>query len=311
MEKIKLYLVVSSSKSYRSFAKDQKLKDWSYGVGSAKIVPSLSFVGRSDMFGNTSPAIIEAPTKEAVATLLAELEALSEELIAHKFRSGLIIISECPIVSTKKLQAKVLELDGEVMAKTKDDQKSLGKDLFSGLSVSREVQNYLLEWSGEEPEQLLGIIGFLSGLSKEKQRKVSVEHVKMQLSKNAGDLSIFGIENPVFAGNFVEAVRIGRRSEYNAATGMLYRKVHSIYKAACILDDNPKASSQEISDALGIKGGQIYYITRSAKSIKMNKLEAMLDILAPLSSSIKSGAPLSKERFEIALYKLCEVSNHQ
>lgn len=309
MEKMKLYLIISSSKSYRSFARDQKLKEWSYKPGTAKPVASLAYVGRSDMFGNSSPSLLDAPNKEAVATVLKDLEGLDEDVMAHKFRNGLIIVSECPIVSTKKLQAKVLELGGEVVAKTKDDQKNLGGDLFSGLSISREVKTYLLDWAGEEPERLLGIITFIKGLSNEKQKKVTVEHVTMQLAKGAGDVSIFGLEGPVFSGNFVEAVRIGRRSEYNAATGMLYRKVHSIYRAACILSDNPRASNQDIGDALGIKGGQIYYIVKSAKSMGTNQLEEMLDVLAPLSASIKIGAPLSKQRFEVSLYKLCEISN--
>lgn len=262
-----------------------------------------------NMFGSSGPAKIELADKAAVDKLLRELDGIDASVAPAKLKQAVVISTAVPIPSTKKLQTRVLELGGTVDARNKADQKSMGSELFVGLKIRSDVKEFLQDWAGQEPESLIGVIRFLRGLSSDKQGRVSIDTVLMQLAGESGELSPFDIEAPILRGNAAEAIAISRRVAMAPAASMLFNKLQTLYRAAKILEIEPQISSEQLSETLNLVGRTVNYIRPTAKRIGSERLKEMVDIALEFDIARKSGVHGVEARFEVAIYKLCSAIN--
>lgn len=304
---MRLHLIVNSSRSYLSYLRDEKLREWGLTGQDLRSVESIAQANMVNMFGASGPAKIELQDKAGLDKLLRELEAIDESAAEKKLKQAVVISTTIPINSTKKLQSRISELGGTVDARSKTEQSSMGTDLFSGLKIKSEVKSFLLDWAGQEPESLIGIIRFLRGLSAEKQARVTLDTVLMQLSKESGELSPFGLEDPILKGRTAEAIAVARRAPMAPASSLLFSKLQTLYKAARLMEIEPSITADELTDSLGLRGRTVNYIRPTAKRIGSEKLKQMVDIALEFDTDRKSGVPGIEARFEVAIYKLCET----
>lgn len=298
----KLHLIVNSSRSYGAYLRDEKFKEWGT-TEDPRAVNTIAQANMTTMFGTSGPAKIELKDKAALDKLLKELEGFD----SAKLKQPLVILTAVPIPSTKRLQTKIIEFGGTVDAKNKADQKNVGTDLFAGLKISREVKDFLIDWAGQEPESLLGVVRFIRNLSPEKQPRVSIDMVLMQLVQESGELSPFDLEGPVLKGNIGEALAVARRVPLAPAATVLFNKLQVLYKAAKIMEIEPSISSEDLSDCLNLVGRSVNFIRPTAKRIGADKLEKMVAIALDFDTLRKSGIPGIQSRFEVSIYKLCEA----
>lgn len=259
----------------------------------------------ANMFGVNKPSKIELQDKTAVEKLFKELDAIDPA----KITQPVVISTAIPIPSTKKLQAKIIELGGTVDARNKTEQKTMGTEMLKGLKLQKDVKDLLVDWAGEEPESLIGVIRFLRSLSAEKQSRVSVDIVLMQLAQDKGDLSLFDLEGPILKGRTVEAISISRRVSLAPAAFTLYNKLQTLYKAAKLLEIEPSISDDTMTETLGLAGRAVKFIRPTAKRIGSDRLREMVKIVVQFDTERKNGASQVQDRFEIVIYKLCEVIN--
>lgn len=259
----------------------------------------------ANMFGVNKPSKIELQDKTAVEKLFKELDAIDPA----KITQPVVISTAIPIPSTKKLQAKIVELGGTVDARNKTEQKTMGTEMLKGLKLQKDVKDLLVDWAGEEPESLIGVIRFLRSLSAEKQSRVSVDIVLMQLAQDKGDLSLFDLEGPILKGRTVEAISISRRVPLAPAAFTLYNKLQTLYKAAKLLEIEPSISDDTMTETLGLAGRAVKFIRPTAKRIGSDRLREMVKIVVQFDTERKNGASQVQDRFEIIIYKLCEVIN--
>lgn len=258
-----------------------------------------------NMFGGNKPSKIELQDKVSVDRLFKELESFD----ATKLTQPIVITTPVPIPSTKKLQSKILEIGGSVDSRNKAEQKSMGTEIFEGLKLQREVKEFLIDWAGQEPESLIGVIRFLRGLSPEKQGKVSIDIVLMQLAQDRGELSLFDLEGPILKGRTIEAISISRRVPLAPSAHTLYNKLQTLYKTARLIEIEPNIKDSEITDCLNLAGRAVNFIRPTARRIGSEKLKEMVDVILAFDSARKNGAIGVEARFEIAIYKLCEIIN--
>lgn len=304
---LKLHLIINSSRSYLSYLRDQKFSEWGFSDGEPRSVDSIAQANMVNIFGESGPARIDLADKAAIDRLLRELESIDTVTAPKKLREAIVISTLVPVVSTKKLQTRILELGGTVDAKSKADQKTMGGELLSGLRLKREVSDFLLDWAGQEPESLIGIVRFLRGLSAEKQSRVTMDAVLIQLSQEAGELSPFGLEDPILKGRTAEAISIARRSPLAPAAALLFSKLQTLYKAARLMEIEPSITPEQLTETLGLQGRTVNYIRPTARRIGSERLKTMVDIALEFDNDRKSGVPGIPARFEVAIYKLCEA----
>ena len=302
---MRLHLIVNSSRSYLSYLREEKLREWELLDAELRSVDTMAQANMVTMFGTSGPAKIELADKGSLDKLLRELDAIEPDAVARKLKQAVVISTAVPIPSTKKLQARILELGGTVDARNKGEQKTMGGELFSGLKLRADVKEFLTDWAGQEPESLIGIIRFLRGLSAEKQARVSIETVLMQLVEEGGELSPFEIEGPILKGDAIGAIAIARRVALAPAASMLFTKLQTLYKAARLMEIEPQITSEQLTDTLGLVGRTVNYIRPTAKRIGSDRLKEMVDIAMDFDNARKSGVPGVDVRFEVAIYKLC------
>lgn len=300
-----LHLIVNSSKSYLYYLREEKFREWGLGGQELRFAGSIAQANMVNMFGANKPSKIELQDKAAVDKLFKELETID----ATKITQPIVISTAVPIPSTKKLQAKIIELGGTVDARNKTEQKTMGAEMLRGLKLQSAVKDFLVDWAGEEPESLIGVVRFLRGLAPEKQSKVSVDIVLMQLSKDKGELSLFDLEGPILRGKTIEAIATSRRVPLAPAAFTLYNKLQTLYKAAKLLEIEPSISDDVMTDSLGLAGRAVKFIRPTAKRIGSEKLQEMVNIAVQFDTERKNGASQVQDRFEIVIYKLCEVIN--
>lgn len=304
---MRLHLIVNSSRSYLSYLRDEKLREWGLTGQDLRSVESVAQANMVNMFGASGPAKIELQDKAALDKLLRELEAIDDSVAEKKLKQAVVISTTIPINSTKRLQARISELGGTVDARSKTEQSSMGTDLFSGLKIKADVKSFLLDWAGQEPESLIGIIRFLRSLSTEKQARVTLDTVLMQLAKDSGELSPFGLEDPILKGRTAEAIAVARRAPMAPAASLLFSKLQTLYKAARLMEIEPSVTADQLTESLGLRGRTVNYIRPTAKRIGSEKLKEMVDIALEFDTLRKSGVPGIEARFEVAIYKLCET----
>jgi len=304
---VRLHLIVNSSRSYLSYLRDEKLREWGLTGQDLRSVESVAQANMVNMFGASGPAKIELQDKAALDKLLRELEAIDDSVAEKKLKQAVVISTTIPINSTKRLQARISELGGTVDARSKTEQSSMGTDLFSGLKIKADVKSFLLDWAGQEPESLIGIIRFLRSLSTEKQARVTLDTVLMQLAKDSGELSPFGLEDPILKGRTAEAIAVARRAPMAPAASLLFSKLQTLYKAARLMEIEPSVTADQLTESLGLRGRTVNYIRPTAKRIGSEKLKEMVDIALEFDTLRKSGVPGIEARFEVAIYKLCET----
>lgn len=309
MSAVKLFLGVSSSRGYLGFVRDKKLQEWT----SSKVYKTINYVseaGIQGLFGELSPSVLFLQNKDEVIKAASRLEQMSNKEALLKFNTGCIILTDVPIASTRKLQTAVKNLGGEVVAKSKEAQKGMGEELLADLGLTREVVDYLLEWSRSNPERLLSVIKFVDSVPVAKRKMIDLSVVSMQLTLEAGEVPVYEIESHILSGDFIAALKVARRSSsYNAVIGYLYSRVHTWYKVKSMLAENPRVAKDTLANTIGTSSGQMYYIMNTAKKLSFNSLIGMLKILAPLSVAVKSGEPLTRERFEVGLFYLCKLAS--
>lgn len=302
---MKLHLIVNSSKSYLSYLREEKFREWGVGGQELRSAGSITQANMVNMFGGNKPSKIELQDKVSVDRLFKELESFD----ATKLTQPIVITTPVPIPSTKKLQSKILEIGGSVDSRNKAEQKSMGTEIFEGLKLQHEVKEFLIDWAGQEPESLIGVIRFLRGLSPEKQGKVSIDIVLMQLAQDRGELSLFDLEGPILKGRTIEAISISRRVPLAPSAHTLYNKLQTLYKTARLIEIEPNIKDSEITDCLNLAGRAVNFIRPTARRIGSEKLKEMVDVILAFDSARKNGAIGVEARFEIVIYKLCEIIN--
>lgn len=300
---MKLFLAVSANPGYIDFLKDRKLREWQ--LEKPKLVEGLNRIGATALFGNISPYWMDISDKASATKLAKDLQAVGSERLAKKLKdSGLVICCSVDLVGSRELQKVVKELGGEVDARRKDDRSPFEDEVFEGVEVSREVRKYILDWAGQDRAKPLGVLNWLRTLSPERQRRVTIDQIAIQLVGNEGELAPF-LEEQIFKGNYIEAVSIARRSNAMPIIANLKTKLAKIYKVAALRESGLNLSGAELQAAVGHVGKGFYYVERDAKRFSFEQAEKMLKLVIDFEGKVKSGRVVNvDDSLEVFLIRL-------
>lgn len=298
MSKIKLALIIDKSQSYTDFQKERILKEWNVNPFELKKITSLSEAGGSTLFGKPPTALLTLSDLNEVKDFVEVLtKAKTAGTVEGSVGEGLLIMSPVARTSTKKLEALVEALGGEVViAKASaKDKMTTGEKLINDLNFTREVKEYILSYVGDDYEALIPIARSLSDLPKESHSRISVEDIYIRLPKAPGAVPPWEIEKPLFAGNLSKTIEIFRRVHQNSdllvVLFVLKNKMTLAYRAGAILDATPRTSSAVIAEALGVPDNYPLKLAMGYHSkYGIDKLEKLAMLLAETERKVKGGS---------------------
>lgn len=300
MSNLKLALVIDKSKSYTDFQKERILKDWNILPSELKKVSGLSEVGGSTLFGKAPTALLVISDADEVKSIVKTFEEIQAASSIHSVvGEGLIIMTSVARTSTKKLETIIAALGGEVVIAKPGakDGMTTGEKLINDLGFTREVKNYLLAYVGDDYEALIPIARSLSDIPKDQHKRITIEDIYIRLPKAPGAVPPWEIEKPLFADNISKTIEVFRRIHQNSdllvVLFVLKNKMTLAYRAGAMIEANPRISSADVADALGVTDNYPLKLAMGQhKRYGLEKLEKIAQLLADTERKVKGGSAM-------------------
>lgn len=298
MSNTKLALILDKSKSYTDFQKEKLLTDWGVASSDLKNITNLSEAGGSTLFGKAPTSLMQVEDTNGIKDLVTSLTAVSDSNSAESvIGEGLIIMSPANRNSTKKLEALVTKLGGQVIVAkaSSKDSVSTGEKLINDLGFTREVKDYILSYVGDDYEALIPIARSLSDIPKEAHKKITIEDIFIRLPKAPGSVPPWEIEKPLFAGDLKKTIEIFRRIHKNSdllvVLFVLKNKITLAHRCAAILENGPRTPSSKIAESLGVADNYPLKLAMGYHSkYGLDKIQRLTHLIAETERKVKGGS---------------------
>lgn len=305
-----LALILDSSESYINFQKQELLKKWNLKSSDVVTIERLAEAGGVTLFGDSPCSLISPKDSEDARQLVSDLNEQGVPV------GGLIIVTDLPGNTTKKLRDTVTGLGGEIFALTpeaKKDKSKVSSSLLKDLNLNSQVKDFLIGYIGDDYESLLGLVRTLGDLTPEQQFRVTEEDVFIRLPQPPGAVPPWKIEQPLLRGNLTEVVDIYRRSAESSSPlvilAILNNKFRLSYRVAAILADNPRIAAPLLAKALSVPNNYpLKLAMESARKHGRDKLQQVVDVLATVEADMKGNSAVNPiSLMEVALIKIALI----
>lgn len=313
----KLALIIDKSQSYLDYQKEEVLTQWDLLIDDVQYVNSLSKVGETPLFGSAPPSVIQLDDPAQVKKLVAEFEKFEKDNekydLSSRLDSGLIILTTVARNSTRKLETIVSAYNGStIFAKTNSkDRTNVAEKLLVDLHLKKEVKDFIIEYAGDDYENIIAIVKNLSTLSEKAQRTVNIEDMYIRMPLAPGSIPPWEIEKPLINGNIKETIEIYRRivqhSHYLVVLSILKNKIMLAYRIGAVMERDPYVRSNVVAKALNMADNYPFKLAINLyKKIGFNKTESILFDLLETESLLKGGSSADNTvLMELFLVKTC------
>lgn len=302
---MKLLLISDSSEAVAMHARDAAIAEWGLEHGTRNI-EKIAEAGAINLFGEAPLSLLSIDGASELKQVVSDLEKLDSN--SSKLAHGLIITTDVGGNQIKKLQNLVVKLGGEAKVVTKSKSVDTAPDLVASLNVSAKIKDFLVDWAGQEPGQLVSLVRAIEAIPPSRQAQLTMDDIMIRLPLPPGSIAPWDIEKPLLAGNVDETISTYRRIVSHSAPILvqfvLYGKFSTMHKVAAIVENDPSITNDQINEILGLKGRQIYFLRPTAKRFGAAKLEKCVDILAKTEDALKSGAADANLTYEVAILKI-------
>lgn len=306
----KLALILDKAPAYVAFQRDLVLDSWGIQPSEVRPAASLEMVGSSSLFGSPSSARFELENVDEVKQAAAFLATLDREEAERKFAAGLVISSPVPRVSTKKLEAAVKALGGEVFVSNGKAYDTLPGKIISMINLTPEVRDFALAYVGRDYEALIPLVTAISKLPREAHRRVTQEDIYLRLAGGKGVVAPYAIEKPLLDGSLTDVIDIFRRVDEHESflviLAVLRNKFQLAYRVAVLLESDPKLTEAKIAPVLQVPNNYPLKLAKqSAQRYGLVRLTRIVKVLADAEKNVKGGsAAPSSAVMELALVNI-------
>lgn len=313
----RIALIIDKSPSYLSYQVGEVLKSWGMEKESPDRVSSLSAVGVESLFDGVPCALMEITDLESWKKLSAAAEKLyadSPDDFIAKVEHGLIITTTVSRASTKKLEALVSTMSGDVItakANAKDNTNVTGK-LLRNLSIPRQVENFLVEFAAEDYDSILSVVASISTLPPQHQKRLTVDDVIIRLPSSPGSTPPWEIEKPLMKGDVPGTIemyrRITNRSHGLVVLSIIKNKFTLSWRVAALLAVDSKMTSAAIAAALDVPNNYpLKLAIGTATRCGVETLTNVLTTVLAAESDVKGGSSAASGAvMENMLVKVCQ-----
>lgn len=288
---VKLTFVMSDSEA---FLRDEVLRisqEWGYNKSNITNVeewnPTLAS-GAVSLFGDVSITHLDLSDNNK---LKAFVKLMTDKKTKHMFEDnwygeGLIITSTYAR-GTKRIEDAVKKLGGNIQKKAKPAE--MKKTLMSRVSLNKDTREFLNAYAGDDYQILIGIVNQISELTKDEQKKLTVDEVIVRLPSKPGSLPPWEFVNPMMEGNAKKAIELYERSvegSHVLVTMQLSRKKLQLLYRLKLLQMAGMYKSQDQAKVVGERNGPNIWITAKVAQ----KLDvATTEYLAKLALHTEAG----------------------
>lgn len=192
-------IIIDSSLAYLYYLRDKELKV--NLVDSYERVDSYKDIMSFNLFGDSSPALIELKNSESVKSFYEELFQASSQDIEEKRDVGVLVLVNTARTITKKLEKLAKEKDIKLII-PKVDSKNITEKIVRDSALSCSVKNYLIDYAGEDYELVLSFLNAIDSIPVSVHGKLTVDDVVIRLPYPPGSKPPWDLINYYRAGNY-------------------------------------------------------------------------------------------------------------
>lgn len=316
---MRLVFIADKSQSYVDMQKESFLDTWDIASDDTQKVDHVGDAGVATLFGEMPVALLYLEKPDHIKSTVTALEkAVKEDRLASLVGNGLIIMTQVPQRSLKKMNTLVAAQGGTVVDPLHDSKskESPASKLLKTLNLSADVRRAILEYVGEDYDSLIPIVRNLSEIPKNKHRSITVDQMMMRLPQTPGLMPIWEVWNEMERGNLQEAVRAYRRFPKSASIGVVIHIKNTIslaYRIASIVEHQPNSTKKEMQDLTDVKSSFRFDKMKGlATKNGVQRLAKALDVISTAETRLKGGWPntISSDVVEIALVSLYRIMRH-
>lgn len=309
----KLVLIVDKSQAYLHFERDRTLDTWGVDKKDIRFTKTLVGSGAASLFGDVPTSVIHIDAAETAKRIITEMQERTKEDLTEAFSSGLLVTCELDRRQTKKLESVFKEYGGEVLCPPAGrNDEPVAVKLVRQLKLNPQVEEYLLGYVGQQYDAVIPFLETLSKIPAEHRKKITEEDIYYRIAQAPGSVPPWEIETPVMAGNVNEAINIARRVEANSSyllwLSVLKNKITNAFRAAVLIEDNPRITDEKLAESLGVPTRGLYFTRKTVKQHGREKLERAAVAIIVAEAKIKGGSaapgsPMSEQ----LIVELCAI----
>lgn len=311
---MRLALILDKSAAFIGFERDRVLERWNAADSDRRNVSSFGEVGEVSLLGAPPVSFLELSGPEDVKKLLEALKKLSPDDMRTKLAPGLVIHGSVNRNSTRKLEALVTDLGGEVILSKANskDRTNIVEKLLRGTALTWDVKRFIIDYSGDEYDSMLSFIRNVGDLTAAQQKRITVEDVVIRTPQSEGSIPPWDIEKPLMSGDIEGTIRNFRRivshSHPLVVISVVKNKLTLSYRVAALMDSGTR-TLPEISRSLGVPNNYPLKLAReSATRLGSKKLEKLLHIVTEMESNAKGGSSANlNASVEVSLVEMCII----
>lgn len=268
-------------------------------IGADRIpVHSLSdvFLG-GGLFGAKGIYTLNAETKEDLRGVHATLEAHGQELLKQAPCGVIIYTHTVKKVSAKKFIDYLKSQPFGVVHEVKAGRgRTKASEIYEELGLSRDVQNFLNDFYGEDTDGGLALSAYFHDLSASERAQLTINDVAYRLVGSKGVKAPWGIENHLLNGDAQAAVDIVKRNKGREilVTHVLKSKFRTWLILRTLSDS--RVSDPDIQKITGLKNDWAYKTNvRQAKSLRKDVIIELLTLALTCDHHLKGGSRMSAQ----------------
>ena len=313
----RLALVLDKSETWVRFKRNEILSSWNVSLDETDSISSLTEAGATDIFGDSLVPILHLPDSNHVKKVTKELEDIGESLL-ERTQDGLLISGTVSRNSTKKLEKLVTVLGGTVCLSKKNSKDKTNPiiDTINGLSVTRDVKDFLRNYSGADYSLILGVVESLKTLSPQQQSRITIEDMLIRLPQSPGAIPPWEINTPLFERADVNQTvttfeRITLHTHHLVVLSLLKTKLSTAYNVLSIKDAGVTDLSR-IASTMGVANNyQFKTIVRLGEQLGLQLTRRLLSEVVEVESQVKSGTRIDEHMLvKVSLIRMCLLIRH-
>lgn len=295
--------VLKIDKSLASLAlwRDKVLKNVSLDI----VEGAVKAPSGEDLFGETQVPLFRLTENQHVKDTTEFLSPLSIDSFESMFGHGIVI--ECTVsgVVLKKMVAECERLGVKVVR-----SEQTPETIVNSLNLSPESRQFLLDYAGDDADLLIPIARTLGDVSKDFQRKVTVEDLIVRLPRPPGSIPPWDVTQAILTGNVTEAIetrrRFARTSNDLVWVVTTRKKIDTLRKVAILIENG--LDDSKIQKSLGLQPKGFSFLKKDSRKLGSERLASLLDRIVSCEASLKGhGASPRDVTVEKAILEMCSI----
>jgi hypothetical protein len=255
-------------------------------------IDDIQHLTGDSIFGEPQLYLYTANDKNTIDTVTGRLKEYQTTKDGTDFSHGLIITSILPKNRVQRLTNLTKTLGGTYYTSEKKTTRAHATEAFKNTPLTRPVKNMILDWVGDNTEDIYSTLNSISALPVEEQKNLTPETLYPHLPYQPGVKPPWNIPDALLAGDVKQSIITLRGTRNNTGFVIAYLRTYfeSLYTISTAITLNPRISDKNLSQLVGVSGWVLKKRRAQAQQHTPTIFQHILDTIIETSQNMTGGS---------------------